>query len=53
MKLNSCCEIAVFILNDEGQLLLQKQSNNKRYYPNMWRYVQVMLKKVRWRVMLQ
>lgn len=36
MKLNSCREIAVFILNDEGQLLLQKRSNNKKYYPNMW-----------------
>lgn len=36
MKLNSCHEIAVFILNDEGQVLLQKRSSTKKYYPNMW-----------------
>ena len=32
MKLNSCREIAIFILNDEVQV----RSSNKKYYPNMW-----------------
>lgn len=29
-------EIGVFILNDYGQILLQKRSGNKKNYPNMW-----------------
>ena len=29
-------EIDVFILNDYGQILLQKRSGNKKNYPNMW-----------------
>lgn len=29
-------EIGVFILNDYGQILLQKRSSNKKNYPNMW-----------------
>ena len=29
-------EIDVFILNDYGQILLQKRSRNKKNYPNMW-----------------
>lgn len=29
-------EIGVFILNDYGQILLQKRSRNKKNYPNMW-----------------
>lgn len=36
MRLNNCHEIAVFILNDEGQVLLQKRSSTKKHYPNMW-----------------
>ncbi len=29
-------EIGVFILNNYGQILLQKRSSNKKNYPNMW-----------------
>lgn len=29
-------EIAVFILNDESQVLLQKRSSTKKHYPNKW-----------------
>ena len=29
-------EISVIILNDKNQILLQKRSENKRSYPNMW-----------------
>lgn len=36
MKLNNCHEISVFILNNDGQVLLQKRSSTKKHYPNMW-----------------
>jgi len=29
-------EVSVFILNDKGQVLLQKRSSNKRFNPNKW-----------------
>ena len=29
-------EIAVFILNSDQELLLQKRSANKKHYPNCW-----------------
>lgn len=29
-------EVAVFIINDEKQVLLQKRSTNKRFNPNKW-----------------
>ena len=29
-------EVAVFVINDQNQLLLQKRSANKRYNPNKW-----------------
>ncbi len=29
-------EIAVFIINDKKQVLLQKRNSNKRYNPNKW-----------------
>ena len=29
-------EIAVFIINDRKQVLLQKRSPNKKFYPNKW-----------------
>lgn len=29
-------EIAVFIINDNNQVLLQKRSTNKRFNPNKW-----------------
>lgn len=29
-------EVAVFIINDKGQVLLQKRSANKRFNPNQW-----------------
>lgn len=29
-------EVSVFVVNNEGELLLQKRSNNKRRKPNMW-----------------
>ena len=29
-------EIAVFVLNDKNQVLLQKRSANKRFNPNKW-----------------
>ena len=29
-------EIAVFIINDKGQVLLEKRSANKRFDPNKW-----------------
>lgn len=29
-------EICVFVLNDQKQILLQKRSANKKYYPNRW-----------------
>ena len=31
-----CHEISVFVLNSQGQFLLQKRSTNKKYFPNMW-----------------
>ena len=36
MKLSNCHEVAVFILNNDGQVLLQKRSSTKKHYPNMW-----------------
>ncbi len=36
MKSSNCHEIAVFILNHDGQVLLQKRSSTKKHYPNMW-----------------
>lgn len=35
-------EVAVFIINDNKQVLLQKRSANKRFNPNKWLYVLVM-----------
>lgn len=32
----SCHEISVFVLNNQGQVLLQKRSANKKYFPNIW-----------------
>lgn len=29
-------EVAVFVINDDNQILLQKRSANKRYNPNKW-----------------
>lgn len=29
-------EIVIFIINDKKQILLQKRSANKRFYPNKW-----------------
>ncbi len=29
-------EMVVFLLNDENQVLLQKRSSNKKFYPNTW-----------------
>ena len=29
-------EVAAFIVNDKGQVLLQKRSKNKRFNPNKW-----------------
>lgn len=31
-----CHEISVFVLNNQGQVLLQKRSANKKYFPNTW-----------------
>ena len=31
-----CHEISVFVLNKQGQVLLQKRSANKKYFPNTW-----------------
>lgn len=39
MKANhdlSSHEISVFVLNDRGEVLLQRRSSNKKYYPNTW-----------------
>ncbi len=39
MKANhelSSHEISVFVLNDRGEVLLQRRSANKKYYPNTW-----------------
>lgn len=29
-------EVIVFVLNDKKQVLLQKRSSNKKYFPNKW-----------------
>lgn len=29
-------EVAAFVINDKGQVLLQKRSANKRFNPNKW-----------------
>lgn len=29
-------EVIIFIVNDKGEILLQKRSANKKYYPNKW-----------------
>ena len=29
-------EVVIFIINNKKQILLQKRSKNKKYYPNMW-----------------
>lgn len=31
-----CHEISVFVLNNQRQVLLQKRSANKKYFPNTW-----------------
>ena len=31
-----CHEISVLVLNNQGQVLLQKRSANKKYFPNTW-----------------
>lgn len=39
MKANhelSSHEISVFVLNDRGEVLLQRRSSNKKYHPNTW-----------------